>query len=335
MTQTTSTHVEVKAEISKKLSKLEYVLDAQGGEIPTVEELINNTVLLGGKRVRPYLCLVYSKFLNVNLNDLMVAAECAELVHAASLAHDDVIDEARYRRGRKTLNERASNAQAILAGDILLARVVKKLVEAGYSAEMIHALSQTLEDLSTGEWLQLEARGRVDVDRQHLEKVGQLKTGSLFRWCCVAPVLFMKKSGQNIEKDEELLHWSCELARLMGQAFQMVDDAIDFSSTSGKDYARDLQEGLVNYVVVTLFEKQPELAKEIRPILGRKSVERYPWSQNQLESAILETRDRAKAKLLLAKDCLDEIEKLLGPHCDLGAKEELQRILQLIEKRKH
>ena len=122
------------------------------------------------------LCFLMGQFLNVDLDKLQAYARAAEFVHAATLAHDDVIDESLIRRNRPTLNARVSNARAVLAGDLLLARVMAELSLLG-EVRLIHELSLTVEELVHGEWLQLEARKVAAIHRPHLETVAKKKNG--------------------------------------------------------------------------------------------------------------------------------------------------------------
>src|SRR4051812_15877833 len=120
--------------------------------VPEVDILLSKTVLFRGKKFRPTLCFLMGQLLRLPQELLHPYARAAEFVHAATLAHDDVIDESLIRRNRPTLNARSSNARAVLAGDLLLARVMAELSSLG-EIQIIHDLARTVEELVLGEWL--------------------------------------------------------------------------------------------------------------------------------------------------------------------------------------
>ena len=154
--------------------------------VPEIDILLGKTVLFRGKKFRPMLCFLMGQLFRLPVETLSPYARAAEFVHAATLAHDDVIDESVVRRNRPTLNARSTNARAVLAGDLLLARVMSELSDLG-DIHIIRDLSGTVEELVSGEWLQLEARKVLSINREHLETVAKMKTASLMIWCCGTP----------------------------------------------------------------------------------------------------------------------------------------------------
>ena len=173
------------AAVREQLKSLDLRLDTRT-PVPEIQILLNRTALAGGKKLRPALCFLMGGLLGLPLADLAPYARAAELTHSASLAHDDVIDTAMKRRNRPTLNAVASNTRAVLAGDLLLARVMVELSARGH-VEIIQDLSRAVEDLVSGEWLQLEAKNVVDIERRQLEETARLKTASLIGWVCSVP----------------------------------------------------------------------------------------------------------------------------------------------------
>ncbi len=297
--------------VAKSLSAISFDLDTPS-RLPEIESLLNRTVLFGGKRFRPLLCLLFGHLLKLDLEKLAPFGRSAEFTHAASLAHDDVIDEAEKRRNRPTINKITSNARAVLAGDILLARVMTEVSAQG-SIEITQDLSHVVRELVEGEWLQLEARGRLDVTEAHLERVASQKTASLLAWCCQTPVrlCFSTRTPQT-PQEKALFEAAGRFGRSIGLAFQFVDDVLDFEATSEKPFAQDLREGLVNFVTFEMLRASPELRAGIADILMDPSPQSYPWTQEQLQNAQAKVRERAENKLALAELALKEIQEILG-----------------------
>ncbi len=291
--------------IDQAIRKLSFGLPEEG---PVVEipQLLNGTVLVGGKRLRPALCLMMGGVLGIAPERLLPYARAAELTHAASLAHDDVIDEADLRRERATLNAAASNTRAVLAGDLLLARVMVEVAGVG-PLPVIQDLARAVEDLVRGEWLQDGVRGRVTAEREVLDEIARLKTGSLLRWSAMVPARLAGLPETRVQA-------CARLGEAIGMAFQWVDDVLDFEEGAGKGVAQDLAKGLVNSVTLELLADEPALMIPVGQILakGRPATE-WPWTQAQLETAQAKVRDRAGQQLEEAGRILEE---LVGPQSD-------------------
>lgn len=284
--------------VSRAVAALNVSVDC-GIAHPEIAELLNATVANGGKRLRPALLFLLADLFDVSSTRAMPYARAAELLHAATLVHDDVVDEANVRRGRPTVNARTSNAHAVLAGDLLLSRVIGEMAALG-DVVALRGLSDTLEALVDGEWRQLAARGRVDVTREELEVTAQRKTASLMEWCCWIPALLA-------ERDEGTQHRCRELGRIVGLAFQMKDDELDFSKSGEKPFAQDLREGLTNFLTVELFEADPTLRAKVAPLLGQARVADWPWTEAQLDEAKQRLRRRVESLLARARVLVDEI----------------------------
>ncbi len=293
--------------------------------VPEIDILLSKTVLFRGKKFRPTLCFLVGQFLKVPLSQLHSYARASEFVHAATLAHDDVIDESRIRRNRPTLNARSSNARAVLAGDLLLARVMSELSSLG-EIELIRDLSRTVEELVHGEWLQLEARNVFGITRTHLETVARKKTASLMSWCCSTPARLAKVS--------EGIRQACfQFGELLGLAFQMIDDIIDYDASGGKPFAQDLREGLINFVTLEMLEENPSLSEPIQKLLGNDTdLQSWPWRTIELVAATDRVRARSQAKLEAADQILSQVSIALEKP-DLEALQALRSILVYLKER--
>lgn len=294
--------------------------------VPEIDQLLSKTVLFRGKKFRPTLCFLTGQLIGLDFPSLEPYARAAEFVHAATLAHDDVIDESPVRRNRPTLNARSSNARAVLAGDLLLARVMAELSQLG-EIQIIHDLSNTVEELVHGEWLQLEARKIAKVSRTHLETVARKKTASLMIWCCTAPVRLKRM-------DDSFIPLFQMFGECLGIVFQMIDDIIDYDLKSEKPFGHDLREGLVNFVTLELLEENPKLYEPVQKLLGDKTnFKNWPWSTLELQYACDRVRARACAKLEVATHILDQIQFKSQGALNQTALQAFQSILIYLRKR--
>lgn len=310
-------------ETSQAVDKLDLTLSVRS--VPEIDTLLSKTVLFRGKKFRPTLCFLMGQLLRIPPEETKHYARAAEFVHAATLAHDDVIDESQMRRNRPTLNARASNARAVLAGDLLLARVMAELSQLGH-LDLIQDLANTVEELVSGEWLQLEARKISSVSRHHLETVAKKKTASLMAWCCSTPARLARAHDKIVEGCQKF-------GESLGVAFQMIDDIIDYDSSGGKPFAQDLREGLVNFVTLEMLEESPVLLDPIQKLLGQETLPSpLPWKSYELIAACDRVRARAQAKLEAADQILSQISKSLEQP-DFEALQALRSILVYLRER--
>lgn len=292
--------------------------------VPEIQGLLSKTVLYRGKKFRPTLCFLMGNVFGVALEKMAPYARAAEFVHAATLAHDDVIDESTLRRNRPTLNARVTNARAVLAGDLLLARVMTELSALG-EIQIISELAQTVEELVHGEWLQLEARKVSTIHRHHLETVAKKKTASLMMWCCTT-------ASRLARQDEGVISSCRSFGEYLGIVFQMIDDIIDYDPHGEKAFAQDLREGLINFVTLEMLEENPDLSGSIQKLLGEEKFfpaspqTGWPWTSQELSVACDRVRARAQAKLETADQILTQISQ----NVQLPNEESLQALRSIL-----
>jgi geranylgeranyl pyrophosphate synthase len=257
---------------------------------------------------------------------LMVIAQAVERTHAAFLAHDDVIDESKMRRRRPTLRVMASNPQAILAGDLLLARVISDVANA-LDPLILKKLCSCVASTVEGEWLQLEARGRTDRTPEQLHQIFARKTGALLRWACEAPALLVwPETSANVQL-------AGRFGELLGIAYQYIDDAIDFSRHSEKPWATDLREGLLNSVTLEWMASSPEAPAWVSSALDDPKILDSP---HPLPPGLPEAQSRirlhAQGLLQIAESLLQE----LAQSCDSRKQDTLKSLhgmIRLVEGR--
>ncbi len=269
-----------------------------------IDDLLARTVLIGGKRLRPLLTFLFGRTFLLSTEQTHLYATSIEMVHAASLAHDDVIDQATTRRGKPSINAESSNKRAVLAGDYLLADVIMGLTKAG-NLELVSEMANVIYQLSLGEWLQLDASEDREYSREIIEKIALAKTSSVMSWCSLAPATLANLPTQSREQAKLFGHH-------LGLAFQMIDDALDFSQTgeSFKDQYLDLENGIVNSVVFRWLEKDHELfssfksGENLQAIVTSRLERGLP---SELELSISEVRSEAREHLESARSLLDQI----------------------------
>jgi octaprenyl-diphosphate synthase len=210
------------------------------GKNPRIAGLLNETVLAGGKRLRPILAFMMADLFDLPHDKIAFYSRAIEMIHASSLAHDDVIDEATERRGRPSINIAATNKRAVLAGDYLLAQVLQGACQNG-PHEIVAELARTIADLAEGEWLQIENAVRQDLSYDDVERVALKKTASVMRLCSLLPAMI---SGASSTANE----LASRFGEHLGLAFQLTDDILDLKRDDGSRL-QDLKCGTINAVI--------------------------------------------------------------------------------------
>ncbi len=253
-----SAYLELKNLLSNKLDNVEALIQQKlKSDVNLIEKMSNHHLSSGGKRLRALLTLGSAKLTGYNENqrDINLAA-CIELIHSATLLHDDVIDESELRRGKKTTNSIWGNQSSILVGDYLLSRCFEMMVEDG-DLEILKLLSSTSAKIAQGEVLQLQHKGEADLLEETYIDIINLKTASLFS-AATKTGACLSSSNQKERKALE------SYGRNLGLAFQIADDALDYYAKEklfGKEVGKDFFEGKVTLPLITVFQKGNEEEK--------------------------------------------------------------------------
>jgi len=227
-------------------------------DVELVQKMTNYHLDTGGKRLRALLTLGSAKMCRYSkgIRDINLAA-CVELIHAATLMHDDVIDNGSVRRGKRTLNKIWNNQSSVLIGDYLLSRCFEMMVEDG-NIEVLKLLSSTSSKIAQGEILQLQHQGEVDMLEETYLKIISAKTAELFAAATkVGAILSDMKT-----KEKEALEF---YGRNLGLTFQIADDTLDYNSELklfGKKIGQDFYEGKITLPIILLFQEAKDLEKE-------------------------------------------------------------------------
>ena len=272
--------IPLKKSVNSAYLDLKNILD---GKLESVEKLINlklqsNVDLIkkmsdyhlgsGGKRIRALLTMGAAKLggYDNGKRDVNLAA-CVELIHSATLLHDDVIDESKVRRGNKTTNAIWGNQSSILVGDYLLSRCFEMMVEDG-NLEILKLLSSTSSKIAQGEVMQLQHKGEADLLEESYLKIINLKTAALFS---AATRVGACISNLDQKKKDALESYGKNL----GLAFQIADDALDYFSKEkifGKVIGKDFFEGKVTLPIIIVFQKANSFERASLTNIFKKEV---------------------------------------------------------------
>jgi geranylgeranyl pyrophosphate synthase len=242
-------------------------------DFPGLTRMLNNVLEAGGKRVRPALALLAGKLSNYNLELLVPLAASIELLHTATLVHDDVIDAAATRRGRATANSLVGNAASVMVGDYMFAHAAELVARTG-NIDVIRLFAETLMHMATGELHQdMSAYSYGQSTREYFNRIAG-KTASLFATAAKGGAMI---GGANAQQAEALRSYGENI----GMAFQVVDDLLDVTATEeelGKPAGSDLMQGTLTLPSLLLIERYPENNPVKKYFAGRektKSLQRY------------------------------------------------------------
>ena len=257
--QINNSYFDLKKSVDEKLVLVEEKIKTKlNSDVGLVQKMTNYHIQTGGKRLRALLTLGSAKLCNYlkGGRDINLAA-CVELIHAATLMHDDVIDVSSVRRGKKTINSIWGNQSSILVGDYLLSRCFEMMVEDG-NLEVLKLLSSTSSKIAQGEILQLQHKGDIDMLEETYLKIISTKTAVLFSASTkVGAILANKK---NNEKDALEFY-----GKNLGLTFQIADDILDYNSELklfGKKIGNDFYEGKITLPVILLSQQINNIEKQ-------------------------------------------------------------------------
>ncbi len=271
---------ELKNSVDEKLALVEEKIKLKlSSKVGLVDEMTSYHLRTGGKRLRALLTLGASKICGYSKGsrDVNLAA-CVELIHAATLMHDDVIDNSDIRRGKKTINSIWGNQSSILVGDYLLSRCFEMMVEDG-NLEILKLLSSTSAEISQGEVLQLQHKGEIDMLEETYLKIISAKTASLFAAATKVGSILASKEN----KVKEALEF---YGKNLGLTFQIADDTLDYNSEIkffGKKIGNDFYEGKVTLPIILLYQK----ANNNEKVELKKLFEKNKRDEEDLKKVLL------------------------------------------------
>jgi octaprenyl-diphosphate synthase len=248
-----SAYLDLKNLVNERLNAVEKLIEVKlDSKVSLIKKMSEYHLKSGGKRLRALLTLGSAKLAGYNqkeTRDVNLSA-CVELIHSATLLHDDVIDESDLRRGIKTSNALWGNQSSILVGDYLLSRCFEIMVDDG-DLEILKLLSSTSSKIAQGEVKQLEHKGEADLLEETYIDIINLKTAALFSAATKTGACLANSN----EKEKSALE---SYGKNIGLAFQIADDALDYYSKEiifGKKIGKDFYEGKVTLPLIIIFQR--------------------------------------------------------------------------------
>jgi geranylgeranyl pyrophosphate synthase len=285
------------ARVEQRLSVL------AGGHGPLLAEHAGATIAAGGKRLRPLLVLLAAGRSPVDPRELVACAAAVELVHSATLVHDDVLDAAPLRRGLPTVWAQGGRALAVATGDLLFSRAFAELAAAG-TLSSVRALSRATSALAEGELLQRQDAWNVAVAVERYLYRCELKTARLFEASCELGALAGGEQGEHVAA-------LGAFGLRIGLAFQLLDDVLDVSgpaTSTGKHRGTDLLDGTVTLPLILARQRDDALAAmDLREISSPRQATAL-CERIEATGALADAKARALTIVVEAKEGLESLE---------------------------
>ena len=263
--------------ISKELEDLELKLsESINSDINLATEVSNHLVSSGGKRIRPAICILVAKAFGYKGEDLMRLASSIELLHTATLIHDDVVDQSLVRRGKESIQSKWDNAHGVLVGDFVYSKAFQ-LMASFDNPEIIRALADSTNRISEGEVLQLSLKNSDFLLEEDYFEIIERKTAELFKVSATT-------AGILCSCNEDEIQSLGKFSSNLGIAFQIQDDILDYygdENLTGKKLGKDFEEGKYTLpVILALKNTSPKNRSKLKSLFRSRKQEDF---QNVLE----------------------------------------------------
>lgn len=247
----------IKAPVAIEMASFEeFFKKTMATKIPLLQTIVSYVLRRKGKQLRPTIVFLTAK-LNGTVNDnTYVAASMIELLHTATLIHDDVVDEAYERRGALSINAMWRSKIAVLLGDFLLARGLQLSVETN-SFDLLRIMSEAVKEMSEGELLQIEKARKLDITEDVYFEIIRKKTATLIASCAA-------NGAQSVGADPEIVQRMKQYGEYIGIAFQLKDDLFDYQHTNlvGKPTGNDIKEKKMTLPLIHALSKASSSEKK-------------------------------------------------------------------------
>lgn len=320
---------EIRDLISSDLERLQKIIkQSLSSNSPLLNEIVDKYLETKGKQIRPIIVVLSAKFFGAEVSDgVLCGAASVELLHNASLIHDDVIDETKQRRGHDTINNTWDNHIAVLVGDFFVSNALACAIRTN-DFRVISTISELGKELSTGEIDQIDVAKHHSIDEQTYFSIINKKTASLFQSC-------VKVGGYSVGASDADIANLSKFVELLGLSFQIKDDIFDYfkDDAIGKPTGNDLREGKVTLpLIYALSHTDAPRHEEMRRLADSDSL-----TTEQIETLI----DYAKAEggIEYAYATMErlraEARSILEPYPDNEAKRAFLSLFDYIIKRHH
>ena len=295
------------------------IIEKAQSDIALIPQMIRHIVMSGGKRLRPALTLLSARMLGYEGERHIALAACVEFIHTATLLHDDVVDESKLRRGEETANELWGNKTSVLVGDFLLSKAFQLMVADG-SLTVLRILSDASAVIAQGEVLQLTTSNSLDTSEQDYLDVIAGKTATLFAAA--------SELGAVLTDQPALEAPMREFGLCLGMAFQMMDDALDYSAQQanlGKTVGDDFREGKITLPVIHAFAQGTAQEKAF----WQRCMEELEQTETDLARALelLQQHKALEYTVQRARDYCDRAIEILDQFNDCPEKQALREIV--------
>lgn len=320
---------EIRDLISSDLERLQKIIkQSLSSNSPLLNKIVDKYLETKGKQIRPIIVVLSAKFFGAEVSDgVLCGAASVELLHNASLIHDDVIDETKQRRGHDTINNTWDNHIAVLVGDFFVSNALACAIRTN-DFRVISTISELGKELSTGEIDQIDVAKHHSIDEQTYFSIINKKTASLFQSC-------VKVGGYSVGASDIDIANLSKFVELLGLSFQIKDDIFDYfkDDAIGKPTGNDLREGKVTLpLIYALSRTESPRHEEMRRLADSDSL-----TTEQIETLI----DFAKAEggIEYAYATMErlraEARSILEPYPDNEAKRAFLSLFNYIIKRHH
>lgn len=320
---------EIRDLISSDLERLQKIIkQSLSSNSPLLNKIVDKYLETKGKQIRPIIVVLSAKFFGAEVSDgVLCGAASVELLHNASLIHDDVIDETKQRRGHDTINNTWDNHIAVLVGDFFVSNALACAIRTN-DFRVINTISELGKELSTGEIDQIDVAKHHSIDEQTYFSIINKKTASLFQSC-------VKVGGYSVGASDIDIANLSKFVELLGLSFQIKDDIFDYfkDDAIGKPTGNDLREGKVTLpLIYALSHTESPRHGEMRRLADSDSL-----TTEQIETLI----DFAKAEggieyaYVTMERLRAEARSILDPYPDNEAKRAFLSLFDYIIKRHH
>jgi octaprenyl-diphosphate synthase len=296
-------------------------------EIKLIPEIIQHLIGSGGKRFRPLLLLICAEICGYRGEKCYTLSAVIEFIHTATLLHDDVIDQAKTRRGKVSANNVWGNAASVLVGDFLYSKAFKLMADYDNLA-IIKLMSATTNIMSEGEVFQLVKCGDLDITEEEYLTIIEKKTSILMSAACASGAILGNAAKEQIDA-------LAKFGLRLGSAFQITDDTLDYTAREeefGKSIGKDLEEGKMTLpLIYTLKKCTSEEKDRIRKIIENKGAD---GSAVREIVSIIDRYDGISAALNKARTYIDEGKASLAAFENSEAKTALLTIADFIMERR-
>ena len=294
--------------IFDELEKLEITLsESINSDIELATEVSGHIVNSGGKRIRPAICILVAKTLGYSESDLIQLASSIELLHTATLIHDDVVDESLIRRGKESIQAKWDDAHGVLVGDFVYSKAFQ-LMASFDNPKIIRELANATNKISEGEVLQLSMRKQSDLSEEDYFNIIDRKTAELFKVSAVT-------AGILCESAKPVLDSLNNFATSLGLAFQIQDDILDYygqENLTGKKVGKDFEEGKFTLPIILSLKTMNQTNKtRLLSLFKTRKIEDFAEILALMESE--KTTEQLQTIFThYSNDCINELKKL--PH---------------------